>query len=196
MQEKRDAVKIGFAMCGSFCTFSEAFKALEALVVSGCDITPVMSFSASQTDTRFGTANEHIQRLETLCKKPVIKTIADAEPIGPKKMFDILVVAPCTSNTLAKIVLGITDTPVTMAVKSHIRNLRPVVLAVATNDALSGSSKNIGMIRNYKNFYLAPVFQDDFINKPTSMIPDFEKLPETIELALKGQQIQPMIVRK
>lgn len=196
MQEKPEKIRVGFAVSGSFCTFAKAFEQAKSLVASGYDLTPIMSFSAAQIDTRFGKAAEHIEFLESLCGKSVIKTIAGAEPVGPKKMFDILVVAPCTSNTLAKLALGITDTPVTMAVKSHIRNMRPVVIAPSTNDALSASSKNIGILRNYKNFYFVPIYQDDCENKPNSMIPAFEMLPKTIELALSGKQIQPIIMCK
>ncbi len=185
-------LRVGVAMCGSFCTFSKVFTALEELKALGCDITPIMSFNAYSIDTRFGKAQEHAARLFDITGKTVIRDIASAEPIGPKKMFDILVVAPCTGNTLAKLALGITDTPVCMAVKSHLRNQRPVVLAVSTNDALSGTAKNIGTLRNYRNIYFVPTYQDDPINKPFSMIADFDRLPHTIEAALNGTQIQPV----
>lgn len=189
-------IKVGFAVCGSFCTFSTVFDEIENLLNLGFDVTPIMSFNAASLDTRFGKASDHIQYLETICKKTVIKTIEDAEPIGPKKMFDIVVVAPCTSNTLAKLAVGITDTPVTMAVKSHIRNMRPVVIAPSTNDALGAAAKNIGTLRNYKNYYFVPIQQDDCIKKPNSMVADFSMLYNTIISALSGVQIQPIIKQK
>ncbi len=181
-------------MCGSFCTFSKVFPVLEELTAIGCDLTPIMSFNAYTIDTRFGKAQEHAARLFDITGKTVIRDIAAAEPIGPKKMFDVLVVAPCTGNTLAKLALGITDTPVCMAVKSHLRNQRPVVIAVSTNDALSGAAKNIGTLRNYRNFYFVPAFQDDSTGKPFSMIADFTRIPQTIEAAIEGRQIQPIYV--
>ena len=181
---KLSGLKVGAAVCGSFCTFSRAFRALSELVAAGCDVTPIMSTCAYTTDTRFGTAQEHAARLFD---------ITGTEPIGPKKMFDVLLVAPCTGNTLAKLAAGIVDTPVCMAVKSHLRNQRPVVIAVSTNDALAGAAKNIGTLRNYRNFYFVPIFQDDPVAKPFSMISDFNRIPQTIEAALSGVQIQPMI---
>lgn len=185
---------MGFALCGSFCTFAKAFAQVEELVNLGCDVTPIMSFNAYSLDTRFGQAQSHAARLFELTGKTVLHEITTTEPIGPKKMFDVLVVAPCTGNTLAKLAANIVDTPVCMAVKSHLRNQRPVVIAVSTNDALSGSAKNIGTLRNYRNFFFVPVLQDDCAAKPFSMIADFTKIPQTIEAALDGRQIQPMFV--
>ncbi len=190
---KLAGLKVGAAVCGSFCTFSRVFRVLSELVATGCDITPIMSECAYTTDTRFGRAQEHAAKLFDITGKTVLHEITTTEPIGPKKMFDILLVAPCTGNTLAKLAAGIVDTPVCMAVKSHLRNQRPVVIAVSTNDALAGASKNIGILRNYRNFYFVPVFQDDCVGKPFSMIADFTKIPQTIEAALDGVQIQPMI---
>lgn len=190
---KLAGLRVGAAVCGSFCTFSKVFSRLEELAALGCEITPIMSYNSYTLDTRFGTAEEHIQRLQEITGRPVIHEITTAEPIGPKKMFDVLLVAPCTGNTLAKLALGITDTPVCMAVKSHLRNQRPVVIAVSTNDALSGAAKNIGTLRNYKNFYFVPTYQDDSIGKPFSMIADFSKIPDTIEAAMEGRQIQPIL---
>ena len=166
---------------------------MSELTAAGCDITPIMSDNAYTTDTRFGRAQEHAARLFDITGKTVLHELTTVEPIGPKKMFDILLVAPCTGNTLAKLAAGIVDTPVCLAVKSHLRSQRPVVIAVSTNDALSGASKNIGILRNYRNFYFVPVFQDDPVNKPFSMIADFNRIPQTIEAALDGIQIQPMI---
>ena len=190
-----ERIKAGFAMTGSFCTFEKAFSALEELTHKGIDTTPVMSFNAAGTDTRFGKAADHIKRLEDICGKKVIKTIEDAEPIGPKKMFDILAVAPCTANTAAKLALGITDTPVTMAVKSHVRNARPVVIAISTNDALANAAKNIGLLQSYKNYYFVPYGQDNYEGKPYSAVADFTKLEKTIIQAMQGQQLQPMLLR-
>ena len=190
--DKLSGLRVGFAVCGSFCTFAQAFLELEELVCSGCEVTPIMSHNAYSLDTRFGTAQQHAARLYEITGKTVLHEITQTEPIGPKKMFDVLVVAPCTGNTLAKLASGINDTPVCMAVKSHLRNQRPVVIAVSTNDALSGSAKNIGMLRNYKNFYFVPMQQDDSENKPFSMIADFKMIPQTILEALEGRQIQPV----
>ena len=190
--EKLSGLRVGFAVCGSFCTFDKAFAELEELVSLGCEVTPIMSRNAYSLDTRFGTAQQNAARLYEITGKTVLHDIAATEPIGPKKMFDILVVAPCTGNTLAKLALGIIDSPVCMAVKSHLRNQRPVVLAVCTNDALSGAAKNIGTLRNYKNFYFAPLYQDDCLAKPFSLVADFKKLPQTMLAALEGKQIQPV----
>ncbi len=190
--EKLSGLRVGFAVCGSFCTFAKAFAELEELVSLGCEITPIMSHNAYTLDTRFGTAQQHAARMFEITGKTVLHEITTTEPIGPKKMFDVLVVAPCTGNTLAKLALGITDTPVCMAVKSHLRNQRPVVIAVSTNDALSGSAKNIGTLRNYKNFYFVPAAQDDPAQKPFSLVADFKKIPQTILEALDGRQIQPV----
>ena len=188
--EELKGKRVGFAMCGSFCTFSHCFEALEEL---GCEPVPIMSSNAYETDTRFGNAAEHVSRLERLCGKKVIHTIADAEPIGPKNMTDIMLVANCTGNTLAKLAASITDTPVTMAVKSHLRGSRPVVLNIATNDALAGSAKNIFTLMNYKNYYFVPLAQDDHIKKPFSLMSDFGKIPETLVSALERRQIQPVV---
>lgn len=186
-------LKIGFGMCGSFCTFEKAFQAAETLSRTGADIIPIMSFNASNISTRFGTAEQNRTKIKDICGHDIIDSIEAAEPIGPKKLLDILVVAPCTANTLAKLALGITDTPVTMAVKSHLRNSKPVVIAISTNDALAGCAKNIGMLQNYKNYYFVPYSQDNFQSKPNSSVADFSKIPETIEAAIEGRQFQPIL---
>ncbi len=188
-------IKIGFAVCGSFCTFSKAFEQMIKLKAMNADLTVIMSFNASSLDTRFGTATDNIITAESISGKGIINTIPLAEPIGPKKMFDLLIVAPCTGNTLGKLASGITDTPVTMAVKSHLRNGRPVLIAVSTNDALSASAKNIGTLMNLKNIYFVPFGQDDFIKKPSSIVADFSKIPEAAKAALDGRQLQPMIAK-
>lgn len=187
-------VRVGFALCGSFCTFSEVIKQMEQLVKNGAEVTPIMSTAASTINTRFGLAEEHIEKIEKICGKKVIKSIEDAEPIGPKKMFDILIVAPCTGNTLAKLRCSVTDTPVLMAIKSHLRNNRPVLIAVSTNDGLSASAKNIGYLMNQKNIYFVPFAQDDPILKPSSAVADFTKIQLSLHSALEGKQIQPVLL--
>ena len=186
-------MNIGFALCGSFCTFSQVFPAME-IVASVNTVTPIFSQVAFTTDTRFGTAAEHIARAEAICGHSVLHTVAQVEPIGPKKLLDALIIAPCTGNTLAKLAHSIADGPVTMAVKSHLRNGRPVIIAVSTNDALAGTAENIGKLLSRKHFYFVPFGQDDPKEKPTSMVADFSKLPQTLELALEGKQIQPILL--
>lgn len=186
-------MNIGFAMCGSFCTYAAVFPVLEVLA-SIHTVTPIFSQAAITTDSRFGTAAEHIRRAETICGREVIHSITEAEPIGPKQLLDALIIAPCTGNTLAKLAHSIADGPVTMAAKSHLRNGRPVLVAISTNDALAGAAENIGRLLNKKNFFFVPFGQDDPIKKPTSMVADFEKLPQALELALEGKQLQPILI--
>lgn len=192
--KKLENLRVGFGVCGSFCTFKRTFSAVKKLVELGCDVTPIMSFNASQIDSRFGTAEENVKTLEEICKKSVICTIEGAEPIGPKGLFDVICVAPCTSNTLAKLVTGVNDTPITMAVKSHLRNSKPVVIGISTNDALGSSAKNVGFLQNYKNFYFIPYSQDNYESKPMSMVCHFELIPNVICEALEGKQFQPIIL--
>lgn len=187
-------VKIGYALCGSFCTFSRSIEQLKRLKETGADITAIMSFNASSIDTRFGTAENFRKTIEEITEKPIILTIEGAEPIGPMKMFDVLVICPCTGNTMAKLANSIVDTPVTMAAKSHIRNGRPIVIAAATNDGLAGSAKNIGALMNYKEYYFVPLGQDDSEKKPRSLVADFNELGDTIIAALNGKQFQPLIL--
>jgi dipicolinate synthase subunit B len=186
-------VKIGYALCGSFCTFAKAKEAASELIAAGAELTPIFSYNAACMNTRFGNATAHIEDFEQICGNPPILSIEQAEPIGPSQMFDLLIIAPCTSNTIAKLALGITDTPVTMAAKSHLRNSRPVLIALATNDALGASAKNIGILQGYKNYYFVPYAQDDTTQKPRSCIADFNKLPLAAAAALKGNQLQPII---
>ena len=186
-------MKIGFALCGSFCTFSNVFPIMERLAQTH-DVIPIFSQCAYTTDSRFGTATVHIQRTGEICGRMPLHTIAEVEPIGPKGLLDILVVAPCTGNTLAKLAHSIADGPVTMAVKSHLRNGRPVVLAVSTNDALAGAAENIGKLLSRKHIYFVPFGQDDPCKKPTSMVAHFDRLPETLDAALQGVQLQPLII--
>ena len=186
-------MNIGFAMCGSFCTFSSVFPAMEA-VSQKHTVIPIVSCAAQSIDSRFGTADAHMQRITDICGRPPLERIEEVEPIGPKKMLDALIIAPCTGNTLAKLAHSIADGPVTMAAKSHLRNARPVLIAVSTNDALAGAAENIGRLLARKHYYFVPFGQDDPIKKPTSMIADFSKLPEALECALEGIQLQPILV--
>lgn len=186
-------MNIGFAMCGSFCTFSSVFPVMEKLSEE-YSITPIFSGAAYTTDTRFGSAQDHIARASAICGRLPLHTIEAAEPIGPQKLLDILIIAPCTGNTLAKLAHSIADTPVTMAAKSHLRNGRPVLIAVSTNDALGGAAENIGKLLARKHYYFVPFRQDDAINKPTSMVADFSRIPEAMVAAVNGRQIQPLIL--
>ena len=184
---------IAFAMCGSFCTFEKAVEQMEALAAS-YDVLPIMSQNAYSTDTRFGKAEDWIRRVEGISGRKVIHTIVQAEPIGPKGMVDLLAVAPCTGDTLSKIANGITDTPVTMAVKSSLRIGIPVVLCCATNDAMAASGPNLLRLLNTKYVYLVPLRQDDPVKKPVSLVADFTLLPQAIALALEGKQLQPVFL--
>ncbi len=185
---------IGFAMCGSFCTLSRVIDEIVQLKKLNYDVVPIMSETLYSTDTRFGNATDFVEKVETICSHKVIHTIKDAEPIGPGKKFDLLVIAPCTGNTLAKLANGITDTSVTMSAKSHLRNKRPVLIAVSTNDGLGGSAKNIGFLLNYKNIFFVPMGQDDPQKKQNSIVADFSRIPDSVNAALKGCQIQPVLI--
>lgn len=183
---------VGFALTGSFCTFSQVFPVMETLAKEH-DIIPIFSDSASTLDSRFGTARAHLERAAAICGKSPLSSIPAVEPIGPRKLLDALIIAPCTGNTLAKLSHSIADTPVTMAAKSHLRNGRPVIVAVSTNDGLAGAAENIGRLLARKHYYFVPFGQDDPVNKPTSLVADFSKIPETLALALVGKQIQPIL---
>lgn len=185
---------IGFAMCGSFCTHKKALEQMSALRASGEDILPIMSENVYSTDTKFGRAEDLKKRVRDLCGRDMISSIVDAEPIGPKELLDILVICPCTGNTLAKLAAGITDTAVTMAAKAHLRSDRPLVIALASNDALSANLKNIGTMLNRKNVYFVPMSQDDPVKKPHSLVADFDLLVPTIEAARRGKQYQKIFV--
>ena len=188
MEKKR----LGLALCGSYCTYEKLFAALPGLKEQ-YDLIPILSDTAAETDTRFGRAADHIRRLAELTGRRVITTIAEAEPLGPKEPMDALLIAPCTGNTLAKLSQGITDSSVTMAAKAHLRNGRPLVLAFSTNDGLSGSAENIGRLLNRKHVYFVPFGQDDPAKKPRSLQADFSLLAETVEAALRGEQLQPIL---
>ena len=184
---------VGFAMCGSFCTFAQVFPVMETLSQE-YSLIPIFSSVSFSTNSRFGTAAQHIHRATELCGTSPLHTIPEVEPIGPKKLLDALVIAPCTGNTLAKLAHGIADTSVTMAAKSHLRNGRPVVVAISTNDALAGAAENIGRLLVRKNYYFVPFGQDDAREKPTSLVADFSQIPETLKMALEGKQIQPLLL--
>lgn len=187
-------LKIGFALTGSFCTFSKVIPKIKELVDEGAEVLPIMSFNAYNLDTKFGKAKDFIAQIEEITGNEIIHTIQGAEPIGPKKLTDIMIIAPATGNTIAKLANGITDTPVTMAAKSHLRNENPLIIAISTNDALSGSAKNIGTLLNKKNFYFVPFIQDNPITKPRSIVFDENYIVKTIEYALNGEQIEPIIL--
>ncbi|MBQ8572655.1 MAG: dipicolinate synthase subunit B [Ruminococcus sp.] len=184
---------VGFAMCGSFCTFSKAIEQMKILKGLGINILPIMSFNAYNTDTRFGKSSDIIKSVEEIAEHQIIHTISGAEPIGPKEMCDVLLIAPCTGNTLGKLSLGITDTPVTMAAKSHLRINRPVLLSIATNDGLGASAQNIGRLINTKNIFFVPFSQDDPVKKPNSLVSHFGLIPEALKKALEKEQLQPVI---
>ena len=186
-------MNVGFAMCGSFCTYSAVFPVLEALCREHT-VIPILSDISCSADSRFGTAAEHLKTITDICGRAPLCAIEEVEPIGPKKLLDVLVVAPCTGNTLAKLSHSIADGPVSMAVKSHLRNGRPVVIAISTNDALAGAAENIGRLLGRKNYYFVPFGQDDPFKKPTSIVADFTKIPQTVEAAVEGHQLQPILL--
>ena len=188
-------ITAGFALCGSFCTIKKAVAQLKALKIEGVDIFPILSPIVYTSDTRFGTAKDLIDKVEAVTNRKIITTVVEAEPIGPKKLLDLMIIAPCTGNTLSKLANGITDTSVTMAAKAHLRNGRPLLLAIATNDGLSACGTNIGKLMNTKNVYFVPFGQDDANGKPTSLIADFEKIPLAAKAALTGNQLQPILLK-
>ena len=187
-----EQLRIGLALTGSYCTYDKATAALQ-LLAEKHEVTAIMSETAFETDSRFGAAADFIAQLENITGKPVIHSIVDAEPVGPKDYFDVLAVAPCTGNTLAKLAAGITDTAVTMAVKSHLRGGKPVVLAFGSNDGLSASARNLGELLNRKHYYFVPMYQDAPETKPRSLAADYDLLEETILAAAEGRQIQPIL---
>lgn len=186
-------MNIGFAMCGSFCTYTQVFPVMEALSKEH-SIIPIFSPVSYCTDSRFGTAEAHIRRVADICGTEPLHTIVQVEPIGPKKLLDALIIAPCTGNTLAKLAHSIADNAVTMAAKSHLRNGRPVLVAVSTNDALAGAAENIGKLLARKHYYFVPFRQDDAEKKPTSMVADFSRIPQALDAALAGKQLQPILL--
>lgn len=185
---------IGFALTGSFCTLAKVMPEIEKLTKEGAEVTPIISESVDRLDTKFGKADEWKKQLTDLTGKNIISSIVEAEPIGPKALLDILVVAPCTGNTLGKLANSITDTSVTMAVKAHLRNNRPVVIAISTNDGLGANAKNIGLLMNMKNVYMVPFGQDDPKRKINSLVADMEMILPTVVDALNGKQIEPLLI--
>ena len=188
--------KIGFALCGSFCTFAKALEQMKKLISLNYDILPIMSFNAANINTRFGKAEDFKKEIEKISGHKIITTIEGAEPIGPKNMIDILLIAPCTGNTLGKLCSAITDTPVTMAAKSQLRVQKPVLLALATNDALGASAQNLGKMLNVKNIFFVPMVQDDPSKKPNSLVAEFSLIAPSLELALQKQQKQPVFISR
>ena len=186
--------KIGFTLTGSFCTFQKVIPKMKEIKKLGAEIIPIMSFNSYNLDTKFGKAKDFIEEIENITEKEIIHTIQGAEPIGPKKMTDIMIIAPCSGNTMAKLACDIIDTPATMAAKSHLRNNRPLVIAPSTNNGLSGNAENIGKLLNRKNYYFVPFKQDNPITKPRSIVFDAEYIIKTIEFALDGEQISPILI--
>ena len=185
---------IGYALCGSYCTFSKSKEVLRELKSKGHDIMPIMSENAYSTDTRFGTASGHISEIEAICGHRIIHTIADAEPLGPKVKLDMLIVCPCTGNTLAKLASGITDTSVTMACKAHLRCDRPLLIALASNDAMSANLENIARLLKRKAVYFVPLCQDDPEFKPHSLVADFKSVSEAVDAIVCGKQLRPLFI--
>lgn len=189
-------MKIGYCFTGSFCTFGRSLSVLKGLVADGHDILPIMSENAYYTDTRFQNAQSFSEEVERLCGKEIIHTVVDAEPLGPKIDLDLLIVAPCTGNTLAKVSLGITDTAATMAIKAHLRTDRPTLIALASNDAMSRNLKNVGDMLGRKSVYFVPMLQDDPTGKPHSLVAELEMIPRAVEAAVRGEQLRPIFLTK
>lgn len=187
--------RIGFALTGSFCTFEPVLAAMKRLSLEYETVVPILSFTAASTDSRFGSARSFRERIEAICGRPAVDTIAGAEPIGPRRLLDLLILAPCTGNTLAKLAAGVADTPVTLACKAHLRNARPVLVAVSTNDGLAANSAAIGRLLARRHFYFVPFGQDDPEKKPTSLVADMNAIPEAADAALRGEQLQPVLLR-
>lgn len=186
-------LKVGLALTGSYCTFDKAMAAA-ARMATEYELWPIMSENAYSTDSRFGRAEDFRRMLESLSQRGIISTITEAEPIGPKALLDVLVIAPCTGNTLAKIACGITDSSVTMAAKAHLRNGRPVIIAISSNDGLAANAKNIGALMSRRNIYFVPFYQDDPQKKERSLVADFDLIEKTIDAALEGRQLQPLLI--
>ena len=188
------SVRIGCAMTGSFCTFRKVFQAWQALAETGAALTPIMSQAAYESDTRFYPAAEARRIFREICGREIWHTIVETEPIGPKKLLDLLIIAPCTGNTLAKLAAGIADTPVSLAAKSHLRNGRPVLIAPSTNDGLGRNAENLGKLQAMRDFYFVPYGQDAPEGKPASLVSYFDRIPQAAQGALEGRQIQPLLI--
>lgn len=187
-------MKLGYAICGSFCTIPRSLEVLRGLVGAGHTVVPIMSFNAAVTDTRFGKAEDIRKRVEEICGRDIVDSIPAAEPLGPREPLDALLICPCTGNTLAKLACGITDTPVTMAAKAHLRGDRPLVIALATNDAMSANLRNIATMLSRKNVYFVPLKQDDPLGKPHSLVADFGLTEASLDAATGGQQLRPLFM--
>ena len=187
---------VGFALCGSFCTHARAVEALEQVKARFARVVPIVSETVAATDTRFGAAHDLMREVERICDHRVIATVKGAEPIGPQKLLDLLIICPCTGNTLGKLAAGVTDSSVTMAAKAHLRNGRPLVLAPSTNDGLSASAGSIGALLNRKYIYFVPFGQDDPEKKPASLVADFSLVADAAGAALGGRQLQPLLLRR
>ena len=191
---------VGFALCGSFCTHARAVEALEQVKARFARVVPIVSETVAATDTRFGAAHDLMREVERICDHRVIATVKGAEPIGPQKLLDLLIICPCTGNTLGKLAAGVTDTAVTMAAKAHLRNQRPLLLAPSTNDGLAASAasigaQNLGVLLDKKNVYFVPFGQDDPEGKPASLVADFSLVADAAQAALEGRQLQPLLLR-
>ena len=185
---------VGFALCGSFCTHARAVEALEQVKARFARVVPIVSETVAATDTRFGAAHDLMREVERICDHRVIATVKGAEPIGPQKLLDLLIICPCTGNTLGKLAAGVTDTAVTMAAKAHLRGGGPVVLCPATNDGLAASARNIGALLDKKHVYFVPFRQDDPVGKPASLVADFSRVEDAVDAALAGRQLQPVLL--
>lgn len=189
-----NGIKIGFVLTGSFCTFKKTIPKIKELIKQGAQVLPIMSYNSYELDTKFGKAKDFISQIEEITNKKIIHTITEAEPIGPKKLTDIMIIAPCSGNTMAKLACDIIDTPAVMAAKSHLRNGNPLVIAPSTNNGLSGNAENIGKLLNRQNYYFVPFRQDNPITKPRSIVFDSEYIIKTIKFALDGEQISPILL--
>ena len=189
-----EQLRVGFGFCGSFCTMMKALDALEETAKRYSDIIPIVSGTVADTDTRFGAAHDYMREMERICDHRVIATQKEAEPIGPKGLLDLLIIAPCTGSTLGKLACGIADTTVTLAAKAHLRNCRPILLAPSTNDGLAASARNLGQLMARKYIYLVPFRQDDPEEKPASLVADFSLVADAAQAALEGRQLQPVLL--
>jgi dipicolinate synthase subunit B len=194
IKSRLTGVKVGVVLTGSHCTMDEVIPQIQCLKYEGAEIIPVFSYTVDETDNRFYQVSDLKARINAICDKPIINTIVGAEPIGPQKLLDVVVVAPATGNTIAKLATGIVDTPALMAIKAHLRNQRPVVIAISTNDALGINARNIGLLINMKNIYFVPFRQDDPVNKANSLVACMDKLCDTVVCALQGKQLQPVLL--
>ncbi len=186
-------INVGFALTGSFCTFAKTFTELEKLVETGAEVFPLFSDSTQRIESRFGKPSEYLERIQKITGRMPMRSISEVEQIGPKGLFDIMVICPCTGNTVAKLANGITDTPALMGAKAHLRNNRPLVLSISTNDALGMNMKNIGLLLNTKNIYFVPFGQDNPVKKENSLVAHVNLLIPTLEHALEGKQYQPVV---